>query len=472
MTRFTYPALARLLRPGTPGIALSILTLLISACLAPSHAPTKSPSANGEVPYESMSAAIAGGRPHDALESYESALTAKPQSSATRILHARLLMISGRLADAREEFDLVLAAEPRNTDALYDLSVVAGLEGRAKEQETLLRQVVEIDSGHADALASLGERALESGDVTTARGLFERALTRQPTHLAALLGQGTVFSRMNDWKSAEILYDRAVDAQPDYPFAYIDRGKARQVLGDPAGALQDFSRAIALALDYPWSYIDRGKVYLRQSHRQEAIADFSIAISLDPDQFEAYALRAGALSEGGDTDAAIADWERVVILVPGYWYAYAPLAALEWTRGEWAKARAALLHAYEFQEDEHSLALCAALCAIRQGKRRDAAGILQRVLDRVPGDSWYRDVARFLLDKNLESALLSRIDRERSTTLKVRMLFYVAVEYLGGGRERAGSTYLVQIGGRGSPLAIETQLAAIELERISPGHGQ
>jgi tetratricopeptide (TPR) repeat protein len=234
----------------------------------------------------------------------------------------------------------------------------------------------------------------------------------------------------------------------------------------------DFSRAIALAPDYSWSYIDRGKAYLRQSRRQEAIADFSIAITLDPGQFEAYALRAGALSEGRDTDAAIADWERVVTLAPGYWYAYAPLAALEWTKGDWGKARAALLHAYEFQEQEHSLALCAALCAIRQGKGKDAARILQRVLDSAPVDSWYRDIARFLLDRNSESALLSRIDRERNAALKARMLFYVAVAYLGGGMERAGSTYLVQISGRGSPLATETQLAAIELERISRGQGR
>jgi tetratricopeptide (TPR) repeat protein len=261
------------------------------------------------------------------------------------------------------------------------------------------------------------------------------------------------------------LYDRAVSVQPDYPFAYIDRGKARQALDDTEGALQDFSRAIVLSPDYPWSYIDRAKLYLRRTQRQEAIADLSMAITLDPGQFESYALRAGALSGGGDTDGAIADWERVVRLVPGYWYAYAPLAALRWTRGEWAKARTALLRAYEFQEDEHSLALCAALCSIRQGNKGEAAAILQRVLDNVPGESWYRDVARFLLDTNTETALLSRIDRERSSTLKARMLFYVAVAYLGGGMDRAGRTYLVQIAGRGSPLAIETQLADIELQR-------
>ncbi|HYW83174.1 MAG TPA: tetratricopeptide repeat protein, partial [Spirochaetia bacterium] len=205
--------------------------------------------------------------------------------------------------------------------------------------------------------------------------------------------------------------------------------------------------------------------------RKEAIADLTMAITLDPGQFESYALRAGALTLAGNTEEALADWERVVSLAPRYWYAYAPLAALRWSRGEWAKARTALLSAYTFQGDEYSFALCAALCSIRQGNKADAAVTLQRVLDNVPEGSWYREVARFLLDPKTETALLSRIDRERSATLKARMLFYVAVAYLGGGWDRAGRTYLVQIAGRGSPTAIETQLGDIELQRAVAAKG-
>jgi hypothetical protein len=52
------------------------------------------------------------------------------------------------------------------------------------------------------------------------------------------------------------------------------------------------------------------------------------------------------------------------------------------------------------------------------------------------------------------------------------MLFYVAVVYLTGGMERAGRTYLVQIAGRGLPLAIETQRADIELQRAIPVNGR
>ena len=88
---------------------LPLLLLLTSlfACLAPQHPP---PTAT-EDPYESMSASIAMGKPEDALQSYEKSLAARPQSNATRILHARLLMIAGKLAEAREEFNLVLASD-------------------------------------------------------------------------------------------------------------------------------------------------------------------------------------------------------------------------------------------------------------------------------------------------------------------------------------------------------------------------
>ena len=188
-----------------------------------------------------------------------------------------------------------------------------------------------------------------------------------------------------------------------------------------------------------------------------------MAIRLDPDQFESYALRADALGMMGKSMDAIADWERVVSLKPSYGEAYEPLAELEWKVGDWAKARAAFLHAYEFDEAEHAYALCAALCALRQGKPDDIAGIVEPVLAHAPSDSWYRDVARYLVDGTGESSLLARIDHERNQALKARMLFYVAVVYRVKGVERTAATYFAQIDGRGAPSAVETELLAAEL---------
>ena len=84
-------------------LVLSVLGLF--ACLAPQHPPAATTPA--ETPYETMSAAIAMGKPEDALRSYEQSLAEHPQSDATRVLHGRLLMIAGKLG-----IDLVSQAEP------------------------------------------------------------------------------------------------------------------------------------------------------------------------------------------------------------------------------------------------------------------------------------------------------------------------------------------------------------------------
>jgi tetratricopeptide (TPR) repeat protein len=441
--------------------------LLLSVCLAPSRGPGKTEEpAQVEIPYDSMRASISRGRPEEALKSYEQALSAAPHGSATRVLHARLLMIAGKLTDAREEFNLVLAEEPRNTDALYNLSLVAGLEGRVAERASLLRQTVQIDGAHADALAGLGQMALEAREAA-AQGFFDRALAADPSNLEALLGRGNLLMLQKQWEAAEEVLTRAIAAQPDYPFSSIDRARARRALKDYSGAVQDLSRAISLDPQYPWSYIDRGRLYLLQSQGAEARADFSMAIRLDPDQFESYALRAQSLADSSDADGALRDWEQVLRLKPDYGYAWLPVATLAWSKGDWARARKSFIRAWEFREQEPSLLLCAALCAVRDRRPDDVPKIVAPALSSTPDGSWYRDVARFLQDRAGEGVLLARIDRERDTALKARMLFYVAVTYLSSGMDRAGLTCLIQADGKGAPHRIETELVRIELDRVA-----
>lgn len=190
-----------------------------------------------------------------------------------------------------------------------------------------------------------------------------------------------------------------------------------------------------------------------------------MAIRLDPDQFEAYALRAQAREDAGDRDGALQDWHQVLRLKPDYGYAFLPLATLSWWKGDWPGAQDAFIRAYGFQDDEPSLALCAALCAIRQGRQGDVSAILAPALSRMPVDSWYREVARFLLERSSEGQLLAQIDRERDVALKARMLFYVGVTYLSTGMDRAGLVYLTQADGKGAPHRVETALVRIELDR-------
>jgi lipoprotein NlpI len=190
-----------------------------------------------------------------------------------------------------------------------------------------------------------------------------------------------------------------------------------------------------------------------------------MALRLDPSQFQIYALRAQTYTFAGKVDEAAADWDKVIALEPTYGFAYAPRAVLAWEKSDWPRARAAFLKAFEFDDREFSYLLCAGLSALRDGKR--AEPIVQPVLAQAPSDSWYHDMARYLLDRTFEGQLLARIDRERNTALKSRELFYVGVVALMNGMDRAGITYLLQAEGRGAPSAVETDLTHAELERLN-----
>jgi hypothetical protein len=152
-------------------------------------------------------------------------------------------------------------------------------------------------------------------------------------------------------------------------------------------------------------------------------------------------------------------------LKPDYGPAYVPLARLAWARADWPTARDAFRQAYLYQEDEHSLALCAAVCSLRAGKPAEVSAVLTPVLPQLAADSWYRDTARFLMDRSAEPSFLGRINRERNAALKARMLFYYAEYCFANNMDRAGLTYLIQIEGKGAVSAPETQLASAELAR-------
>jgi tetratricopeptide (TPR) repeat protein len=442
------------------------LILVLASCLAPSRQPAR-PPLEEQLPWESMSAALSLGDPGKALESYEKALADQPLARDSRLLHARLLMTAGRLADAREELALLVAEQPRDSEVLYNLSLLEGLEGNRERQRELLEKVVSLEPGHADALAGLGDLALEREDTPTAVRSFDAALAADPRNLVALLGMTEIRAREKDWAGSAETAARAIEVEPNYPFAYIDRARARRALGERAGAIQDLSRAIALDPAYPWSYIDRGRLYLDEARREEALADFGMATVLGPEIFAGWAYRGRMLYDAGRDDEALSDFERVASLRPDYWFVFPPLGELSFARGEWANARRYFMEAYRYEEEEHSYLLLAALAARRAGDRRGAAELLEGALPAIPRDSWEYEVARFLLKPEADLPLAARADREKSRTVRARMLFYLADQAFASGRERAAASWLIEIDGSGAPTAIETRLARRELARLT-----
>jgi tetratricopeptide (TPR) repeat protein len=446
-------------------IILAVLASALASCIATRPAPER-PIPEAELPWESMSAFIALGEPGQALQAYEDALVDQPDSAATKLLHARLLMLAGRLEEARGELGLLLAASPADAEVLFNLSLVEGLAGRASQRREALERVVAADPGHAGANAALGDLALEAGDETAAAASYDRALSKEPGNLVALMGRGEIAFRGKRYEESANLLTRAIESDPTWPFSYVARARARRSLGDAAGALEDLTKAIDLDPDYPWNYVDRGRLHAQAGRADEAIADFTTAIRLDPSMFAAYAPRAELFYRADRRAEAVADFTRVLELRPDYWYAHAPLGVLLYGDGSWARAHEELKAAYTEEPEEPAWALLAALAVRRGGDARGASAELQALLPDLDRTSWYWDVARCLLEPSADFALVTRIEREKNRALRARMLYYLAEVSALAGRPQAAQTYLFEAKEAGAPEAPETRLARWELARL------
>jgi tetratricopeptide (TPR) repeat protein len=459
------PQSGSFLRKSTYCVSLCLL-FMISSCLAPKTTePPLRPET--EAPYESMAAAIAVGDPEQALSEYDKALKEEPQSRLTRLLHARLLVIAGKLDEAREEFNLLLADDPKDTDALYNISVLEGLSGNKLAQKEFLLKVTNIDPAYSDALAALGDIALEEKDVSAADSYFTKALSSDSKNLVALLGEGALLTQNKEYAKAAEAFTKAIEVEPDYPFSYVDRARARQNQGDIGGAITDLSRAIQLDPGYSWSYLDRGKLYIRNGQADFALEDFSIAIELDPEIFAGYALRAELYLVKGSLDEALADFTKLVSLKPDYNFAYEPMGTARYEKSDWAGAREAFLKAYSYQGENFSYPLLAALCLRREGKGAQASQYLQSVIRDIPRDSWYYDVARYLIDPVAgDFSFVARVNSEKEKYLKARLLFYAAAQYLTDGKNLPAMKWLLDAESSLLSGAVETPLARWELSRL------
>jgi tetratricopeptide (TPR) repeat protein len=446
-------------------LILAALAAVLASCVA--TRPVPEPLAvEPQLPWESMSAFIALGEPGQALAAYEKAVAEQPDSPATRLLHARLLMLAGRLDEAREELGVLAAGRPADAEVFFNLSLVEGLAGRTVERRAALQRVIAADPGHAGALAALGDLALEADDEPAAAASYERALAGDPGNLVALMGQGEIAFRGKRYEESAGFLSRAIASDPTWPFSYVDRARARRSLGDAAGALEDLTKAIELDPEYPWTYVDRGRVHAQMGKSAEAIADFTVAIRLEPSLFAAYAPRAELLYRADRRAEAAADYTRALELRPDYWYAHAPLGVLLYGEGSWDRAHGELLAAYEKDPEEHAWALLAALALRRGGDARAANAELTALLGRIDRDSWYGEVARCLLDPSADFALTSRIERERNQPVRARMLYYLAEASALAGRRQAAQTYLFEAKDAGAADDPETRLARWELAKL------
>lgn len=434
---------------------ITLFVLILSSCVSSNRVTSlEKGNRQREKTYSIIAKEIEKGNSEKALNEYKKLPAEQKKKIENRILYARLLISLNRIDEAEQVLSTLLKGRPENTEALYSLSMVYRYQGRIDNQKVLLERLLKINPAYSLAYISLGELYLYGGysgysaktSIDKASVLFDKALKLDPANAAALSGKASVYKRERRYKEALSFYNRAIDADKKNPYNYIDRSSVRKMLNDTIGALKDLNTAAAIIPDYYWIYIDRGVLYLERGQDDLALNDFNEAIRIDPSNFTAFAYKGGILyNKTKKIDEAVKTYSRLVSLNPEYYFAYSPLGVLYYIKGKWKKSILFFKKAYKYEKKEFAYPLIITLAYRNAGEEDKSQIYLEREIVNFPRDSWYYDIAKFLLNPKRDIYIIKNIHEEKVRFLRERMLFYLASQFSIMKRNTAASTYFLEI---------------------------
>lgn len=452
-------------------VFLFIILILFAGCITTSTRIDKQKPVEKELevellPYESIGFYTSIGDPLKALELFENAYSANPDSEETRILHSSLLLTVGKLNEARSILNSLISEDSENIEALLNMSFLEGMEGNTIAQEEQLNFILEVDSENAEALSYLGEIFLTEKKYDEAEEAFQKSIKIDEENIVARVGYGNLLLIDKSYEKSIEQFDRVVAVSPDYSFAYTDRSKARAGLRDVSGAISDLTKAIELNDKFYWNYVDRGKLLIFVNDTSGAFDDFNKAIEIDPDFFYAYVYRAGINNRRNNISAAAFDYNRVIELRPDYYFAYEPLALLEYMRGNFGPAAEMFKKAGENIPEDPAYILLEGISMYADGDKAGGIAVIRASMDNLPRDSYFYDIARMFAESGYDSYLVSKLTRETKLPLKSRVLFYVATYYKLMGNKRLANIYFLEVAEAKIFGMFETDLAEYELKDI------
>ena len=189
----------------------------------------------GEREIEAARTAIDQGKPHQALEGVETALSWDVHRDDVRL-------------------DLM----NKKGEALYEIGLIEKQDERFINSIQTLEQILVVDAVNYDALKTLGNALVELGAYQDAL----RAFRKQSENGAAYWGairQAQVHRLLGRYDDAEDLYQDAYDTRSEWygmPLNY-HRAKNFVLQGEYDAAIASIERGLAYQEDYAWAYVFR-----------------------------------------------------------------------------------------------------------------------------------------------------------------------------------------------------------------------
>lgn len=350
----------------------------------------------------------------------------------TKALKASLLLSSGskeQVAEAEQLAKELLAAHPNDVDVLQLNVMVAKQKGDSATKSRLLKQILAIDPKNAGANIELGSEQALKHRYRDARDYFQKAMFSEPNNTEALFGYAKMSYYLQKDDDAKKAFEKILAIDPNDAAAYAYLGKLEGEVKRYRKALEYINKALALDPDNTTYFLDKGTYSRFVGDYAGAEAAWKKAVENDPDYFLGYAYLAGLYDEQEQFDKALEAYRKVVEKNPQYYYAYESLGMFAWHKGNWSEAREAFEKALAKKSDSTSYALLIAACYWKEGNVVQMKKFLEAFMKPLNRSSLDYAMVRLYHDMAGDSAVLNKVVQEKNSTIRGKMLYYMALYY-------------------------------------------
>lgn len=269
-----------------------------------------------QIPYLLGMAALAQGRPQDAVTPLAQAVKLDPAMAPAQFNLGFCLESLGRLDEALAAYRQTLAIAPQLADAHNNLGNVLQKLKRHEEALAAYESALALRPENPGFHRNRGDALRDLSRLDEAVLAYEKAIRSDPGQMEAYVNLALVLHLLGRYEASMEASQRAIERCPDYSEAYQNLGHALRELERHEEAAAAYRRAIEIKPNDSESHKELGVALKDSGNYGAALTSLRRALELQPDSEAIINLLAGALLDAGRHDEALETYRRGLALNP------------------------------------------------------------------------------------------------------------------------------------------------------------
>lgn len=385
-----------------------------------------------------------------------------------------LKLVLGALFYSDHQFDNAISTA--NDVLKFDKSNIEALElismcNKAKGDKTAYKQtadkILAVDPYNPSVNIQKGDDYALNKKYKLARNSYQRALKGDKENIDAKFGYARMAYFLDDTATAKTVLQEILDKDPKNAAANAYMGKLKAEDENYLSAANYISKALKTEPTNYDYWLDYGNYLRHQGKFEEATEAWNKAVSLDPSYFLAYAYLAGNYDDLEKWDLALENYHKVIETNPKYYFAYEETGILEYRSKNYEAAAKYFTKTLEYS-DNWSYYLMIAACYFKMGDSSAAKKILQTAMKKQEANSTEQLILRFYAEnynKNAETTLNQRIEKESNRNTRGKMLFYMGLYCELNGADELAREYYSKVTSMSAPMFFEYRIAEWGLKK-------